>query len=205
MKEVKLLILLILLLYSCDKDEPINPENPSVDILEKVETDKSRYSPGETVIIRLFLKNQNCESINVKYKHLTNTIKEENLTVSGNQLEINWLPPAEDFTGYLIEFEFLADAAVVDYGSTAVDVSSDWTKFPRYGFLSKFSDLSNSTIESNIATLNTFHINGLQFYDWHNKHHIPLPTSNGLPANNWQDIARRNISFNCVQIYFYSE
>jgi dextranase len=102
----------------------------------------------------------------------------------------------------MVEFRFIEDEKPVFFASTAVDVSSDWTKFPRYGFLSVFSsDISASEIESNLDYLKRFHINGLQFYDWHNKHHIPLKMNGNSPALSWQDIAGRNISFNTVDNY----
>ena len=172
-----------------------------LDLVGKIETNKSRYDPGEDVIINLFLISSDFESVNVKYKHLTTTLKEEAIIPTGNQLELVWTPPTEDFQGYSIEFEFIKDGEIVDYGSTAVDVSSDWTKFPRYGFLSKFPVLSSSTIDNYIKELNAFHINGLQYYDWHNKHHAPLRMNGTTPANTWQDIAGRNTSFNTVAEY----
>ena len=202
MKLIKFIAPLIILLSSCSKDEVTLPQaNPMLDLVGKIETNKSRYDPGEDVIINLFLISSDFESVNVKYKHLTTTLKEEAIIPTGNQLELVWTPPTEDFQGYSIEFEFIKDGEIVDYGSTAVDVSSDWTKFPRYGFLSKFPVLSSSTIDNYIKELNAFHINGLQYYDWHNKHHAPLRMNGTTPANTWQDIAGRNTSFNTVAEY----
>ncbi|RYF89551.1 MAG: hypothetical protein EOO00_09875, partial [Chitinophagaceae bacterium] len=49
-----------------------------------------------------------------------------------------------------------------------------------------------------------YHINGLQFYDWHNKHHKPLPVTGGTPDAVWKDIFNRDIYFNTVQKYITS-
>ena len=67
------------------------------------------------------------------------------------------------------------------YGSIAVDVSSDWTKFPRYGFLSSYG--KNEPIEKNIDFMNRCHINGIQFYDWMYDHHKPLAGTPQNPSN----------------------
>ena len=53
-----------------------------------------------------------------------------------------------------------------------------------------------------LNNLKNFHINGLQYYDWHYKHHEPLPTDdNGVPAESWEDLFNREVYFNTVQGY----
>jgi dextranase len=74
---------------------------------------------------------------------------------------------------------------------TAVDVSSDWTKFPRFGFVSDYPKMSAAAIRSELQRLNDYHIDGLQFYDWQWKHHVPLAGTVNHPAPSWQDIAGR--------------
>ena len=197
------LIIYLALLVSCRK-EPVVITTPVIEILdtvERIETNKSRYNPGEEVRIQVLLKSTDFESVRVRYRHLTTVIQEETITPTGDQLDLSWSPPITDFRGYAIEFEFLRAGEVVAYASTAVDVSSDWTKFPRYGFLSKFPAMSSEAIAENIQRLNQYHINGLQFYDWHHKHHAPLPIVGNVPASIWLDIARRNTTFQTVQEY----
>jgi dextranase len=158
--------------------------------------------PGEEVEISLSLKSSFSGEVDVKYKYLTEVIDKETFTVNGNSLNFQWQPPSDDFKAYMVEFRFLENGEPVLFASTAVDVSSNWTKFPRYGFLSVFSSyISASEIESNLDYLKRFHINGLQFYDWHNKHHFPLKMDGNSPASSWQDIAGRDISFNTVDNY----
>ena len=72
------------------------------------------------------------------------TLKEE--TLNGNTWQ--WTTPATDFTGYMVDLYEMTDGKEKVYSSTGVDVSSDWAKFPRYGFLSKFGQLSNADIGS---------------------------------------------------------
>ena len=52
-----------------------------------------------------------------------------------------------------------------------------------------------------IENLNRYHINGLQFYDWANKHHQPLAGSVESPAFSWDDIADRTNYRNTVSGY----
>jgi dextranase len=67
--------------------------------------------------------------------------------------------------------------------------------------LSKFPQLTDGEINSVIDNLNKYHINGIQFYDWHNKHHKPLPMVGSLPATSWKDIINRDIYFSTVEKY----
>ena len=52
-----------------------------------------------------------------------------------------------------------------------------------------------------ISRLNRFHINGLQFYDWHYKHHMPLKGTPENPAPTWKDIANRTNYFSTIEYY----
>ncbi|MCK4662048.1 MAG: glycoside hydrolase family 66 protein [Bacteroidales bacterium] len=198
-KILLLIIFVMAFMSSCKKEDDINS---LIYLGSEISTDKSRYLPGEEVYISLSLKSSFSGEIEVRYKYLTEVIDEEIFIVSGNNLNFQWQPPSDDFKAYMVEFRFLEDGKPVFFASTAVDVSSNWTKFPRYGFLSVFSsDISASEIQSNLDYLKRFHINGLQFYDWHNKHHIPLKMDGNSPASSWVDITGRNISFNTVHNY----
>ena len=198
-KILLLIILVVAFMFSCKNEDDINPY---IYLGSEITTDKSRYLPGEEVYISLSLKSSFSGEVEVTYKYLTEVIDEETFLVNGNNLNFQWQPPSNDFKAYMVEFRFLENEEPVFYASTAIDVSSNWTKFPRYGFLSVFSsDISTSEIESNLDYLKQFHINGLQYYDWHNKHHFPLKMDGNSPASSWMDIAGRDISFNTVNNY----
>ena len=50
-----------------------------------------------------------------------------------------WTAPATDYTGYLVDvYRTKENGTEVILGTIAVDVSSDWTRFPRYGFVATF-------------------------------------------------------------------
>ena len=147
-----------------------------------VHTDKSCYAPGETVT---FTSDRE-QSIAVRYWHLGEVIEEQILPDSRSW---TWTAPATDFRGYYVELVGkTSEGEIKTVGSTAVDVSSDWTKFPRYGFLSAFGDIPASKMESVLANLRNYHINGLQYYDWMYDHHHPLAGTPEKPDTEWPSI-----------------
>ncbi len=158
-----------------------------------VTTDKARYAPGETVAITItFRQPPTGKSLVIRYRHLFETVAESvQVPLSSLQYTWSWTAPGTDFTGYLVESFLLDDTTALDHVNIAVDVSSDWRVFPRYGFLSKFGAMDAGEIDAIVTRLNRFHINGLQFYDWHNKHHKPLAGTPEFPAATWIDVANR--------------
>ena len=170
--------------------------------LQHLSTDKARYSPGENVQFTLQLtENADGGFIQVSVFHLSQIIAQHSVSVESNPVTWSWQPPKTDYSGYLAEIILRTENAAVDTAWIAIDVSSDWSKFPRYGFLSKYPYLSTSQIKNTIAELNRYHINGLQFYDWHYKHHLPLKGTPENPAEFWNDIANRTNYYPTVAGY----
>lgn len=157
--------------------------------------DKAKYNPGEEVH---FSVNGTPSNTMVRYKYLGEVLAEEPLTSDS----WTWTPPSEDFKGYMVELVKTTEGEETVLGTLGVDVSSDWTRFPRYGFLSEFGDVSSAEMNDHLNTLKDFHINGLQYYDWHNKHHKPLPLDeNGNVADSWTDLFNRQIYLQTVEDY----
>ncbi|MBN2982320.1 glycoside hydrolase family 66 protein [Cohnella algarum] len=194
-----------LLLASCTANQgPIEPtEAEEAQILTYVTTDKARYAPGDKIQYNLKLaSSQEGGKIRVQYRHLDEVIEEKALNWDGSpELTWEWTPPTDDFKGYMTEIYLEQDKDIVDHENIAVDVSSDWGKFPRYGYLADFMAMDDAEQAAVIERLNRFRINGLQFYDWQWKHHIPLKTDSGKPAAEWPDIANRPVSFDTVKRY----
>ncbi len=157
------------------------------------------YVPGSGVTLYIDLQNAAATnfsgSTEVVISHLGAVVTNlpaqsiSSLPPNGTTTKVySWLPPMTNYQGYLIQISIKNLAgAVVDSGSSAIDVSSDWAKFPRYGYVAHFDaglDAYNA-----VWQLKNYHINGLQFYDWQWKHHIPYS-----PAASWSDIANRAIS-----------
>ena len=178
---------MLLALWSCNDDDNVTAK-PDVDITGEVtdvvkvganltlglSTDKACYKPGETVA---FTATGDIPSgAKVRYRTQAEVVDEQ--AASGNSW--TWTAPATDFTGYLVDvYTTGTDGSETVLGTIGVDVSSDWTRFPRYGFVATFdqSKLADGVIEDEMAFLNRCHINGVQFQDWHNKHHWPLTST----------------------------
>lgn len=161
-------------------------------------TNKACYLPGENVI---FTSEDAIPSeAKIRYRSMGKLIAEQ--TVSGNTW--TWQAPSTDFTGYLVDvYKTQDDGTEVVLGTIGVDVSSDWTRFPRYGFVATFdaSKKKNGVIEEEMAFLNRCHINGVQFQDWHNKHHWPLGGMREQLDDVYKDIANRDVYTEVIKKY----
>lgn len=172
------------------------------EIFESVDTDKACYNPGDTVRFSIhLLKQPKSSHLFVSYRHLFERIDSISIPVINREINWSWLPPGEDYRGYLTEIFLMNNENTIDRINIGVDVSSDWRKYPRYGFLSKYPNTTTEQRESIINRLNRYHINGLQFYDWHWKHHRPLCGAVDNPAYTWNDIANRKIYCKTVEGY----
>ena len=191
-------ILCLSALFGCKRDyydvknDPLTYGQSYINIT--LSTDKPLYKPGETV--KFTLKNVPSNA-KIRYSHLGNVIKEDNLA-SGTW---TWNPPADDYKGYMVEIYTTENGVEKVINNIAVDVSSDWAKFPRYGFLSDYGKVQNVHMKRNIELLNRYHINGLQFYDWLYDHHRPLAGTVENPAASWPDIFGRYNYFSTVKGY----
>ena len=154
-------------------------------------TDKAAYAPGE--VVRLSINSLPEQAVTIRYTHLGTVIKEENVTSKS----WTWQPPTEDFQGYMAELR-TKDSVIASIG---IDISSDPIRFPRNGFLSTYGSMSESQIAAVLNDLNRYHINYLQFQDWHWKHHHPLAGSATQPMDVWTDIISRNCYRKTVQGY----
>jgi dextranase len=100
---------------------------------------------------------------------------------------LSWDPPNADYQGYLVQATLTnANGNTLDIAYTAVDVSSSWAKFPRYGFVTNFADNYLQTLITD--RLNLYHLDGVQFYDWEWEHHVPLAGTVSNPASSWVNI-----------------
>ncbi|MCD5324299.1 MULTISPECIES: glycoside hydrolase family 66 protein [Pontibacillus] len=200
------LILLLIparFLWSDDETfEPPNEKSPITDVtVDHVQTDLARYKPGETITFEAELSKKPTNSIDMKitYYHLNDVVHEKIMQVDQQNISWDWTAPKEDFTGYYVEVSPLHNQK--GYATIGVDVSSTWVQFPRYGFLSDFKDKPEEEQQAVVDQLNRYHINGVQFYDWHDEHHQPLKEENGKPLSSWSNIANQPVSYETVQSY----
>ena len=182
---------LFLIIYCNLFSQPLPEKNNP----KTITTDKACYNPGETVI---FTVNQIPPTgVHVKYKYLAEEIGDT--VVKGKTWK--WVTPLKDFKGYLVELYKTINGHENIVTTIAVDVSSDWRHFPRYGFLSKYGKMTIVQTGEVINNLNRYHINGLQFYDWQYKHHQPLAGTVSHPKLMWKDIGDRDIYLSTVKQY----
>ena len=177
--------------------------DPAATVLVQAATDKAAYAPGAAVRIRVDVTNRGTAAIaggkvTLTVHHLEQDVgapPSADLALAAGAaapVEFTWTAPATDFQGYRFDVTVTdAAGAVIASGSGAIDVSSSWLKFPRYGYVSQYG--AGTDTHATIDQLKAYHINALQFYDWQWKHHRPLKGSAGAVDASWPDIANRTV------------
>ncbi|MEI6680905.1 MAG: glycoside hydrolase family 66 protein, partial [Mariniphaga sp.] len=197
MKKVIFLLLMYVHASACSKnafqDNTLSAYTTDTSVL--ISTDKAVYKPGDK--INFSIDKSLPVTAKIRYRQLSNVITETNI----NGLSWQWTAPSSDFTGYMIDVYNIQNGGEKIYGSIAVDVSSDWSHFPRYGFLSAFGQLSNTYMDSVMNNLNRLHMNGLEFYDWDYEHQQPLAGTVSNPQSSWLDIGSRTNYQSTVNYY----
>lgn len=170
-----------------------------------IETDKCSYAPNE--IVTLTMSSAPPTGSRVRYRYLGDIIADTLLT----SRTWTWQAPAEDFRGYMAEVYRPREDSEGDFdeicATIAIDVSSDWTRFPRYGFVATFgNDKTLNKTRTEMKWLNRCHINGVQFQDWHYCHDWPFGgTRSEGPWTTYKDIANRTIYTSSVKNYIKAQ
>jgi dextranase len=180
---------------------PAGAAAPSTGARVAVATDAARYAPGHAVTFTVQLNDPSRTPIRdatlvLRAEHLgaaVATLRSTGISLGARetaQQTLTWTPPAADHRGYLVQAELTGRAGtVLGTDATAVDVSSDASTFPRYGFVSRYDD--GVDVQAVERSLNAFHIDDIQFYDWEHSSHLPLAGTPDAPAASWHDIAGR--------------
>jgi dextranase len=171
-----------------------------------VNTDKAMYSPGIGATIYVDLTNSTGSTFNGSVKmvishlgHVCTNLPSQTVSNLGanstTTAVFSWMPSGTNYQGYMISVNVTDQTSnVLDSGSSAIDVSSDWSKFPRYGYVAQYG--SSLDPYHTMWLLKNYHINGIQFYDWQWKHHIPYNSN-----STWPDVANRTIYRSTVTNY----
>jgi len=157
------------------------------------------FTPGGTITFLIELEASDSQDITFQIfiRHLAEqiiVIEEQLLLTPGEHtVQMQWTPPIKP-AGYSarLEIHSATDSPIL-YATTAFDVLSKWTDFPRYGFLTDFS-ASRADPETVLKKLTRFHINGLQFYDWQYRHDQLL-----APTEEYVDPLGREMSLGSVR------
>ncbi len=198
MKKSLTLVVLSILFFSlsaCSK----GIEYVEGEFIESVILDKSRYNPGDEVGITLNLSND--ESLDeleivIEIYQLSNLVDTLNLDCQ-SIIETSWESPNIDNTGYMMKVSLLDKNKLLDIETVGIDVSSDWTFNPRYGFLTDYSHLDEEETNEILDELKEYHISGLQFYDWQYKHHMPYDED----LDEWFEISNNFVEADVIENY----
>lgn len=156
-------------------------------------TDKVRYEPESTV--RFTSKYLLPANAKVRYLHGNTVIKTDEI---GEKQSWSWKVPAQNFTGYLAEIYVTDGIAEQTLATIGIDVSTEWGRFPRYGFVSHYgSDKTVEQVKKEVDMLNRYHMTGIQFYDWQWQHHKLIPEG----ASQWKDVGLRDVFKSSIENY----
>jgi dextranase len=157
------------------------------------------FAPGETVTFLIDIETYAPQEITLQIiiRHVAEQpilIEQSVQLAAGEQtVQMHWTPPAKP-AGYSARLEIHpANDSPALHATTAFDILSCWTDFPRYGFLTDFN-ASRSDPEAVLKKLTPFHINGLQFYDWQYRHDQLL-----APTNEYGDPLGRELSLDSIR------
>jgi GH15 family glucan-1,4-alpha-glucosidase len=178
----------------------------SGDLIQRVYTDKARYDPGDTVTVTVEVDNQTGSSWNgtlyLYIDHLETEVYSatQSLNVSSGVTTtktFTWTVSSTDFRGYHVEVK----AGTTDQNATAIDVSSDWTRYPRYGYIYDYpSSESAAQSAAKVDELaENYHLNAVQLYDWMWKHETFVKRTNGSIDSTWTDLFGRTIAWQTIQ------
>lgn len=160
--------------------------------------DKARYAPFEPVnlFIELDGKATGSEKILASITQLGQVVSNCGPVSlkpdASGTITVPCKVPSDDYQGYLVTVR-LTDAIGRNLSErqTALDISSDWKRFPRYGYLAHYNASEGTDPKQWLTDLNEFHINGLEFYDFQYRHDKPLAGTVQHPKASWKDIAGR--------------
>lgn len=145
-------------------------------MIERVYTDLAMYDPDSTVTISVEISNSSQSSwsgdVDLSIYHLESEVYNDSESVqiagqSDDEVTFTWTTPNDNFKGYFVEVT-ANDTA----GYSAIDVSTDWTKYPRYGFFSEYTEAQTyaEAAERVSQTIQNYHTNAFQLYDWMWRH-----------------------------------
>lgn len=174
-------------------------------------TDKARYAPGEEMVVTADVRNLTQKRaddilLDMKVYHLDQVVysEQQDLVLEAEEdknISLNWQAPDTDYQGYLVCLQLTDDKGnVIAQDTVGADVSSDWVKFPRYGYLCDYEKEENT--KEKIGQMNRYHINAIEYYDWHALHHEPLPENiTRQSIGVWEDWSGREIYGETVRDY----
>ncbi|WP_224160464.1 glycoside hydrolase family 66 protein, partial [Prevotella lacticifex] len=142
MKKMNILLFIAALsAFSCSSDNDANNNeytnietfSPIVAMNDyislEITTDKAIYAPESQVNFKI--SGTIPEGAKIRIRHGADVIEEQSLSAN----TFSWTAPSADNMGYLADVYTLSDNKENIYATIGIDVSTNWKRFPRYGFV----------------------------------------------------------------------
>lgn len=163
---------------------------------------KGAFTPEESICLLAELHTETPANavIHLAISHFADPVAEMDIPVSlepgAHRIPLVWQPETKSTHGYGAIAQLIGPLAK-DKGSrsTAFDVLTSWTDYPRYGFLCDFAP-GRQDVGPVLDALLKYHINGLQFYDWQYRHDTLIP-----PNDEYIDPLGRLLSLKTVKSF----
>lgn len=167
--------------------------------------DRAQYRPGEPghIVVEFNGKLSGPVEITVECSSLHHGVWTRSVQTDGTaeaaqpsgkqRLLVPFTAPDEPWGCYGIDVRIVSEGRVLAELSTAFDVADHWRRAPRYGFLSDFKAKELGCL-TDVESLNRFHLNVVQFYDWMYRHDDLIP-----PSDEFVDPMGRTLSYPVIQ------
>ena len=174
-------------------------------VVTKVYPDKARYNPGDAATLSVELSNgpagvfRGVLALSISRVGDIVFFSRRAVTLSPGAtatLTFTWPTPPCDFQGYLVEARLTNGS----FAAGAIDVSSDWRRYPRYGYITEFYE--EQPEQRGIDIFNqlarNYHINCVQFYDWMWRHENVIQRIGPNIVDPWIDWRGAHISYSVL-------
>lgn len=159
--------------------------------------DAPRYMPGSVVGLLVDVRDgggaECAATVRLVVTRHGDVVHEATQSVAvrpGERARLEWRAPSEDLRGYLAEVSVDGAGA----SSTGIDVSTEPTRYPRYGYVSVFPPGEPAERSQEIIRVlaQQYHLNMFQLYDWFWRHEDFIPGPPGVAAPpEWTDLFGR--------------
>lgn len=143
--------------------------------------DQAQYKTAQSgsIVVEVETREETVLKLVVGFHKLEQQVAEERLSIRTEpglrqRVPVPLFTEATEWAGYGVKATVLFNEAVVTTAYTSYDIADHWSRAPRYGFLSDFrSEESGDTRD--VDSMNKFHLNVIQFYDWMYRHDDLVP------------------------------
>ncbi|MCH1638509.1 glycoside hydrolase family 66 protein [Paenibacillus timonensis] len=162
--------------------------------------DRAQYKPNQSgnLFIELETREDAALQLVVAFSKLERPVAEEKVTIQANK-GVKQIVPVPLFleetvwSGYGVKVTVLREGEVVSTAFTSYDIADHWSRAPRYGFLSDFRSEESGDLRD-VESMNKFHLNVIQFYDWMYRHDELVPQQ-----DEFMDPMGREMSYQVVR------